>query len=326
MIKITQSEFEIGTAFQLRNTWRERIANMLDVKLEKIPVQYKIIDCDATGYLCEQVTDKKSDSLDRLYVSNAVMQYTHGQEVPDCNVGLYLDDFLPLEGSKLIIKDCKNDKCIKPVKLELNIEKIDKDVKLQFRLMDMILDKNYTLKSQYKNSWKLIYGADTYMSDTEKMFQDTFVHKDYVLKVAIKFAEWLRNNGQENDANELLANAKVHDNSKILNKDEFDALTSIINDKSCMRDKNAALSLYKQDAIELHWRNNAHHPEHFKDIREMTRQNRQEAACDWCARSLQYGTDLVDFVQARQQDRFHFPEDIYDEFLGYCKTLARIMH
>lgn len=325
MIKIVQSEYEVGTSFQLRNTWRERIAELLGVKIEKVPVQYKVVDCDAAFYLCEQVCEKKSDNLERLYISSDVMQYTHGEEVNDCNVGLYLDDYIPLEGSKLIIKDCKHAKCIKPVRLELDIELIGNDVKLQFKLVDLLNDKNYDLKSQYKHSWKLLYGSDEYMSDTEKMFQDTFIHKDYVMKVAVKFAEWLRGNGQDSDASELLENARIHDNSKILNKDEFDALTSIINDKSCLRDKNAALSIYKQDAIELHWRNNAHHPEHFSDIREMSRQHRQEAACDWCARSLQYGTDLVEFVQARQKDRFHFTDDIYEEFLSYCKTLARIM-
>jgi hypothetical protein len=264
----------------------------------------------------------------KMIVANEVMQYTHGEEVPECNVGLYMDDYLPLEGAKLLLKDGKNPAHIKPVQFMLSIEKSDEtDISciLHFVLNDLLLNKTYCIKSQIRNSWKMLAGPDTYMDDTEKMFQDTFIHKGYVIQVAAKFAEWLRNNGQEQDAEALLINAKVHDNSKILNKDEFRALTSIVNDKTSMRDKNASLSVYKQDAIELHWKNNTHHPEHFHDIREMSRQQRQEAACDWCARSIQYGTDLVDFIEARQKDRFHFPEDIYEEFLGYCKVLARLM-
>ena len=328
MLKINHSEFENGAMFQLRNSWRERIADLLDVKFEKVPVQFKVVDKSDCGYVCESLTEKKTDKAMKIVVANEVMQYTHAEEFPDCNVGLYMDDYLPLEGSKLLLKDGKNPSNIKPVQLVLSIEKLDDEdavCVLRFTLNDLLLEKTYSIKSQIRNSWKLLSGPDTYMDDTEKMFQDTFIHKGYVMMVASKFAEWLRHNGQEQDAEDLLISAKIHDNSKIMNKDEFRALTSIVNDKTSMRDKNAALSVYKQDAIELHWKNNAHHPEHFSDIREMTRQQRQEAACDWCARSVQYGTDLVEFIEARQKDRFHFPDDIYDELLGYCKVLSRLM-
>ena len=144
------------------------------------------------------------------------------------------------------------------------------------------------------------------------------------MAIAARFAEYLNENGSSDDAEKLLHRAKNHDNSKILNKDEFRALTHIINDKKALKDASKSLSSYKQDAIELHWKNNDHHPEHYEAVCEMTRAAKQEMCCDWCARSLQYGTDLIDFVEKRQEDRFRFPEQFYKEVLQYCKILVDI--
>ena len=63
-------------------------------------------------------------------------------------------------------------------------------------------------------------------------------------------------------------NQILKNNSKILNKGEFRALTGIINDKSCLKDASSKLSQFKQDSIELHWKHNRHHPEHFKNIND----------------------------------------------------------
>ena len=114
-----------------------------------------------------------------------------------------------------------------------------------------------------------------------------------MLKVCNLFANYLEEQGQIEDANDLRHRAIIHDNSKILNRDEFRTLTSIINDKSCLKDANSHLSSFKQDAIELHWKNNEHHPEHFENINDMPPRARREFVCDCCARSLQYQTDLL---------------------------------
>lgn len=54
--------------------------------------------------------------------------------------------------------------------------------------------------------------------------------------------------------------------------------------------------------------------EHFWDIVEMV--------CDWHANSSIYGTDLIDFVVTRQQNRFHFPEEMFKQVLSYCNILV----
>ena len=330
MIKVTMTEFYVGMKFEIRNAWRKVIAEVEGIKEDKYPFQFQIAEITTLGYICESVQDRKSDKIYKILVNDDILRYLFGTEVNDCNAGLYINDYLPFENSRLILTNTKDSLDILPVKIVLNAEKDEEDtdniISISFMYKSLILDKSYTLKSHAKDSWKLLTGSDEYMTDVEKMFQDTFIHKGYVLEIGNKFADYLEANGQEKDAEILRQRVKVHDNSKILNKDEFRALTRIINDKQSLRSADKSLSMYRQDAIELHWKNNEHHPEHYEDICEMSRNSRQEMAVDFCARSYQYGTDLIDFVEKRQEDRFHFPEQMYSEVLGYCKILVELMN
>lgn len=332
MLKITTVEFYPGMKFEIRNAWRSIIAKEAGIKEEKYPFHFQITAETTDGFICESVKEKKSDVQYRLVVSTDILKYLFGTEVKDCNVGLYTTDYIPFENSKLLLTDNKNPLEVLPVRIVINAKKVEDSedeintVAVSFVYRSLILDKTYTLKAHTKDSWKLISGNDEYMTDVERMYQDTFIHKGYVLEIGNKFADYLEANGQEKDAEILKERVKVHDNSKILNKDEFRALTRIINDKKSLRSADNRLSIYRQDAIELHWKNNDHHPEHYNDICEMSRNAKQEMAVDFCARSLQYGTDLIDFVEKRQEDRFHFPEQMFNEVLGYCKILAELMN
>ena len=130
--------------------------------------------------------------------------------------------------------------------------------------------------------------------------------------------------GFYSEARELRSRALVHDNSKIDNYDEFFALTSIVNDKSCLENAGTPLSVLKQNSIKLHWKNNSHHPEHFENYEEMSTIDRMEMACDWMARSLQYKSNLLEFVKTRQEERFHFTDAMFKEVYKYCTILKAL--
>ena len=49
-------------------------------------------------------------------------------------------------------------------------------------------------------------------------------------------------------------------------------------------------------ALQHHYANYRHHPEHFTSYEEMSRIDRMEMACDCFARSLEYGTDFLEFI------------------------------
>lgn len=329
MLKITKN-IEIGDIFQIRNAWRDSISNLINEK--DFPFCFKVIDILhntnklGTMYLCESISQEKNEKTQKLIVSSTILQYIFGLEVNDCNVGLYFNDYLPMENSKILTIDNKDKLKIYPLQFCLNVTIEQNIPSISFIFRNLLDNKENSFVSQSKNSWKLLKGVDDYMTDVEKMYQDTFIHKEYVLKVCNVFANYLEEQGQIEDANDLRHRAIIHDNSKILNRDEFRALTSIINDKSCLKDANSHLSSFKQDAIELHWKNNEHHPEHFENINDMPPRARREFVCDCCARSLQYQTDLLSFMETRLQDRFHFNDLIKEEILHNCKVLIDLLN
>lgn len=337
----------IPDVFLLRNKWHNKIAEEMDAKSFPykfhIKGMHKSEDKGEKRYLAEDMEGKGR----RFYITEPALQYIAAEEVPDCNPGMYFKDYLPEEGSYILIHDKQK---IIPAKLEMRIylilnEEIPKE---ESWLVDLVLQNMvdmYKCSSVYEKKncmWK--YAAypcmiekavarsldgitldrhaleiSTYMDEAEKMYQDTIIHKAVVKQVMDKFAEYLETKEKLlPDAEELRKKAVIHDNSKLLDKAEFQALAGIINDKSCLRDAKSALSPYKQDAVELHWQNNEHHPEHYKSPDLMPRTARYEFVCDCCARSLQYGTDLISFMEERQKNRFHFSQIMYEEIIRYC--------
>ena len=323
MLKIVTKNIDIGTTFYIRNSWRGKIAKHLNKDEETLPFNFRVIEKVENDFLCETIPDKASKKKYNVLVNPTIIHYVKSQEVEDTNVGLYFSDYLPIENSKLLIYNNRNNKIL-PTEIKFSVTEKDSVPYIELILEDLLTNELFTITSQMRNSWKLLNGSDTYMTDIEKMYQDTFIHKGYVLSVCTKFSEYLKQQGLGEDAAELIQRASAHDNSKILNKDEFRTLTNIVNDKSSLTNANSQLSFFKQDSLELHWKHNSHHPEHFDNYDEMSKIDRLEMVCDWMARSLQYKSDLIDFVTTRQKERFRFSEEMYNEIYDYCITLVQL--
>lgn len=165
-------------------------------------------------------------------------------------------------------------------------------------------------------------NIDFNLKEALAQLEDTTTHKCYLLKSCSKMAKYFLEQGDKDLALNLMLRASVHDISKFKHN-EFDALSKISNDMSCMTDAGQALSKAKEEAIKLHWANNPHHPEYWQDYRQMSELEIIEMVCDWHARSVQFGTDLLAFVKERQEKRFKFPEDIYEKILFYCNILLK---
>ena len=147
----------------------------------------------------------------------------------------------------------------------------------------------------------------------------TLIHKSIILNSANKMFDYLVDNNQEKLAMELIERIIVHDNSKFTSEELY-GLAKIKN-KKALTDPNVLLSEEQQKLVELHWKNNRHHPEYFDDVSQMEEIDIIEMCCDWHARSVQYNTDLLEFAKIRQENRFHFPEDMYKKILKYCNVL-----
>lgn len=151
--------------------------------------------------------------------------------------------------------------------------------------------------------------------------EDVIKHKQYVLDSCWKMAKYLFSINEEELGLELLRRASIHDNSK-LEDEELEALSRISEDKTTLKEASEKLTSFKIKAIELHWKNNRHHPEFFSDTKNMSELDIIEMVCDWHARSVQYGTNLIEFFETRQKNRFNFPKNIYNKIYKYCEIIS----
>lgn len=327
-------ELKKGTTIYLKEDWHSKILDI--THLNEFPYEYEMLTkvkhptLKTEIYIFESCS-KKKDKI-KIALSTDVVNYLFATEVTDANIGFSFKEYLPLENTDLLITNVGNLSIVQPAFFCINIEeltlqKYGKLIFLDFRL-DFKNGNGFTTLSYYtkinKVSWKFLFNSDiTYMTDYERMFQDTFIHKSYVEKTTRKLADYLFSIGAENHAKELIERGKIHDLSKITCEDELRALSMIINDKSCLKDANNSLSQLKKDSIKLHWKHNSHHPEHYKNCADMKKIDIMEMVCDWYARSLQYGTNFLEYVKTAQEKRLKFPDWMFAEIWHYCEILAK---
>lgn len=160
-------------------------------------------------------------------------------------------------------------------------------------------------------------------TDLEKlkvMAEDTIKHKKLVLDNCLLMANYLLDSNKITLATELLKRGCEHDNSKF-DTVEFRKLSQILKGRECFTNAATQLTPEEAKAIKEHWKKNRHHPEYFDTFSEMSELDMLEMVCDWFARSLQYGTDFIPFIEERQLNRFHFEQKQFDKILKYCRIL-----
>ena len=150
---------------------------------------------------------------------------------------------------------------------------------------------------------------------------DTMLHKELVLASCWKMANFFLSQKELDWAIEIIERGWLHDNSKF-SEEELQALSNIDDDKQAMRHAGKHLSKDMKEYLKLHYKHNTHHPEHWEDVSQMPEMDVVEMCCDWHARSVQYGTNLLEFVKTRQECRFHFPQDMFERILFYCNILV----
>ena len=335
MLKISNNPLKKGLRLRLPEAWHGKILEFTqkqscpyDFYVEEIVKDKKKKE---VFYICR--ADKKEQENSKIALTEHVIRYLFAEEVVDSNIGLSFKEYLPLEDSKILITNNRNPSEVVPamfvVEPELIMLKHMSLVCLGF-VLDYINGDGFTSINYYclgarKFTWKFINHPDiSYMTDYEKMFCDTLIHKEFLEKSCDKLIAYLEREGATEHARLLKERAKVHDNSKISCEDEMRALSMIINDKSSLIDASKQLPQINQDAIKLHWKHNSHHPEHFKTPIDMSKLDIMEMCCDWHARSTQYNTDFLEFVKKRQEERFHFPDWMFAEIMHYCEILNSI--
>lgn len=156
-----------------------------------------------------------------------------------------------------------------------------------------------------------------------KVIEDTMIHKKLVLESCWKMAYYFLEDGEEKKAIEIIIRGWIHDNSKFTIQ-EIEGLAQIDDDHHSMRHAGTQLPEHMKEYLAIHYQNNTHHPEHWEDVSQMPEMDIVEMVCDWHARSVQFGTDLIEFAKTRQEIRFHFPPEMFQRILELCKILVSL--
>lgn len=163
--------------------------------------------------------------------------------------------------------------------------------------------------------------------DTDKLskeMNDALIHRSCVMRSGQYLARYLIHRNRSVDAIRLIGRCSVHDISKIQNMEEFMSLASIVDDIDSMHDITHVLSEEQTNAIKLHWSRNSHHPEYYDNSNDMSDLDLLEMACDCHARSKQFGTDLLDYINIQQDLRFHFDKEHLSKLRAYCCALVEL--
>lgn len=157
-----------------------------------------------------------------------------------------------------------------------------------------------------------------------KEMNDTLVHRACVMRSGEYLSRYLIHRNRSVDAIRLIGRCSVHDISKIQNTEEFMSLASIIDEIDEMQNVEHKLSDKQRKAIMLHWKRNSHHPEYYDSPNDMSELDLLEMACDCHARSKQYGTNLMEYISAQQDIRFHFDKEHFKKLKTYCVALVEL--
>ncbi len=112
---------------------------------------------------------------------------------------------------------------------------------------------------------------------------------------------------------ELLNRGEKHDASKLEEPEVavFDIYTDKLRDTTYGSDKFNELKKEMKVALDHHYANNPHHPEHFKNgMRDMTLIDIVEMLCDWKASSLRHNDGNILKSIEINQTRFGYSEDL----------------
>jgi len=163
--------------------------------------------------------------------------------------------------------------------------------------------------------------------DTEKLsreMNDTLIHRACVMRSGEYLARYLIYKNRSVDAVRLLGRCSIHDISKIQNTEEFMSLASIVDEIDTMHNIEHVLSAKQEEAIRLHRKRNSHHPEYYDSPNDMSELDLLEMACDCHARSRQYQTDLIAYIEIQQGLRFHFDNEHFRKLKSYCTALVEL--
>jgi len=112
---------------------------------------------------------------------------------------------------------------------------------------------------------------------------------------------------------ELLHRAKRHDDSKLVDpeKDTFDSMTPKLRDSRYGSDQYKRSLLEMSTALEHHYKNNSHHPEHYQNgVDDMDLYDLIEMFIDWKAATERHANGDLSKSLATNKERFKISDQL----------------
>ena len=149
---------------------------------------------------------------------------------------------------------------------------------------------------------------------------DTLIHKQFFTRSCYKLVQYLYDVGRDDEALELAKRSASHDDSK-LEAEEIESFIKLPAEGGGCKNHKQPLSEEQKKLIAIHWKKNRHHPEYFSTYHHMSEIDIMEMCCDWHARSVQFGNELIPFVVEQQKYRFNFDDEFFKKIMFYCEIL-----
>lgn len=157
-----------------------------------------------------------------------------------------------------------------------------------------------------------------------KFHDDYTKHLEAVRETIDKLIEVL--DLPKEEAIQMKSRAYSHDKSKMYDYNEFEGYIllnrSLEGVKYGSEEYDKAMKKHGK-VIQLHHKNNDHHPEHFKNgIRDMNKFQIYEMICDWIgAFKVRNNTSNWKEGFEKNKIRFNIPDDVYDNMIGIAERL-----
>jgi hypothetical protein len=127
--------------------------------------------------------------------------------------------------------------------------------------------------------------------DSYTRLEKVLIHIQNVQRISQRLGILLMKEGEQELGKNLIANAQLHDNSK-LRGIEFDHLFA----------GDELLSV----TVSHHQKTNPHHPEYWGGIQNMPEVFFAEMVCDWAARGGEFGSNVREWITNSATEKYNF--------------------
>lgn len=142
-----------------------------------------------------------------------------------------------------------------------------------------------------------------------KRVEELTRHIHHVQQDCLLLGQKLHEKKEYELSRKLIANGQVHDNSKFFGI-EWEFLFSDVPEEIAI-------------AVKQHNQTNLHHPEAWGKIQDMPPLYIAEMVCDWRARSSEFGSSLMEWVEKEARKRYKFTkrDRCYEDITGFVNLL-----